>query len=42
MLEAFLDDPEAMTNHLALGYNLEQRREARSKTRGTSPLPKWI
>ena len=42
MLEAFMDDPQSMTNHLALGYSLDQRREVRGKTRGTSPLPKWI
>ena len=42
LLDAFLEDPQSMTNHLALGFNLEQRREARSKNGGTSPLPKWI
>ncbi len=29
MLEEFLDDPEASANHMVLGMNLEQRREAR-------------
>ena len=30
-LEAFLDDPQSSANHLVLGMNLEQRREARGK-----------
>ena len=30
-LEAFLDDPQASANHLVLGLNLEQRREARQQ-----------
>jgi hypothetical protein len=29
MLEEFLDDPQASANHIVLGMNLEQRREAR-------------
>jgi len=31
MLESFLDDPQASANHLVLGLNLEQRREARQQ-----------
>ena len=31
MLEAYLDDPQSSANHLVLGMNLEQRREARGK-----------
>ena len=31
VLEQFLDDPQAMTNHLVLGLDVEQRREARGK-----------
>ena len=42
MLEAFIDDPQQMTNHLALGFDLEQRREARMRNGSTSQLPKWI
>ena len=34
MLEAFLDDPETATNHLALGMTLEQRRQARGASKG--------
>ena len=29
MLEEFLDNPQASANHLVLGMNLDQRREAR-------------
>jgi len=40
MLESFLDDPQSATNHLALGFSLDQRRQARgiSKTGITT----WI
>jgi hypothetical protein len=40
MLEAFLDDPQQATNHLALGLNLEQRRKARGFSKSQSPT--WI
>ena len=33
-LEAFLDDPQSSANHLVLGLDLEQRREARGKETG--------
>ncbi len=36
MLEEFLDDPEASANHMVLGMNLEQRREARGLNDNTS------
>ena len=42
MLEQFMDDPESMTNHLVLGFDLQQRREARSKNGSGSGLPTWI
>jgi hypothetical protein len=42
MLEQFLEDPQSMTNHLALGFNKDQRMEARAKSGGKSQLPKWI
>tara|TARA_Y100001978_G_scaffold158135_1_gene143739 strand:- start:198 stop:464 length:267 start_codon:yes stop_codon:yes gene_type:complete len=29
MLEEFLDDPQASANHLVMGMDIEQRREAR-------------
>ena len=40
MLEQFIDDPQAATNHLVLGLNVEQRREARGKTSGKT-TPTW-
>jgi len=40
LLEAFLDDPQQATNHLALGFTLDQRRQARGNTKGQSPT--WI
>jgi hypothetical protein len=40
LLESFLDDPETATNHLALGFNLDQRRQARGLSKGQSHT--WI
>jgi hypothetical protein len=40
MLESFLDDPQAATNHLALGFNLDQRRQARGISK--SGITTWI
>jgi hypothetical protein len=40
-LETFLDDPQAATNHLVLGFNIDQRRQARGKFRG-SKVPTWV
>jgi hypothetical protein len=40
MLEAFIDDPQAMTNHLALGMDLNQRRQARGFTKNGCPT--WV
>ena len=34
LLEAFIDDPQQATNHLALGLTLEQRRQARGASKG--------
>ena len=31
MLEAWFDDPQSATNHLVLGLDIEQRKEARGK-----------
>ena len=39
-LEAWMDDPEAEANHMVLGMDLDQRREARGATR--SPSHTWI
>ena len=41
MLEGFLDDPQASANHMVLGMNLQQRKEARGKESG-KPLPTWV
>ena len=35
-LEAWMDDPEAAANHMVLGMDLDQRREARGATRSHS------
>jgi hypothetical protein len=40
LLESFLDDPQTATNHLALGFSLDQRREARGNSKNQSPT--WI
>jgi hypothetical protein len=40
LLEAFLDDPQQATNHLALGFSLDQRRQARGNSKNQSPT--WI
>ena len=41
ILEQFLDDPQAMTNHLVLGLDVEQRREARGKA-GKKAYNNWV
>ena len=40
ILETFIDDPVAATNHLVMGMNLDQRRRARGKTK--SSVPTWV
>jgi hypothetical protein len=40
LMEAFLDDPVQATNHLALGFNLRQRKEARGHA-GKKSVPTW-
>jgi hypothetical protein len=39
MLEEFFDDPQAATNHLVLGMNLDQKRQARGSSK---TLPNWV
>jgi hypothetical protein len=39
LLEAFIEDPQQATNHLALGFSLEQRRQARGLSKGSH---RWI
>ena len=41
ILEGFLDDPQSSANHLVLGMNVEQRKEARGKTTGKD-VPNWV
>ena len=41
ILEGFLDDPQSSANHLVLGMNVEQRKEARGKTSGKD-VPNWV
>ena len=41
MLDTWNDDPVSAANHLVLGMNLEQRREARGKNSGKS-VPTWL
>tara|TARA_S200002703_G_scaffold154674_1_gene157889 strand:- start:2099 stop:3832 length:1734 start_codon:yes stop_codon:yes gene_type:complete len=41
MQEEWLDDPQSACNHLALGFNLDQRRQARQlKTKKS--VPNWV
>ena len=41
MMESWLDDPESAVNHLALGMDLEQRKQARGLSKGKS-TPTWV
>jgi len=40
MLQAFLDDPQAETNHIVLGMSMDQKRQARGNTK--NGIPTWI
>lgn len=40
MLQGFLDNPEAATNHLVLGFDMDQRRQARGSTKNS--VPTWV
>ena len=39
--EAWLDDPQSAANHMAFGFNLEQRRHARM-LEGKKSVPTWV
>ena len=39
-LEMFTDDPQTATNHLVMGFSLDQRRQARGKVKKS--VPTWI
>ena len=41
ILEQFIDDPQAATNHLVMGMDVEQRREARGKAGGKAGY-NWV
>ena len=41
ILDTFLDDPKSATNHLVLGFSLDQRRQARGKT-NTKGVTSWV
>ena len=41
ILEQFIDDPQAMTNHLVLGMDVEQRKEARGNA-GKKAYNNWV
>jgi len=40
MLAAFLDDPQAETNHIVLGMSMDQKRQARGNSKST--VPTWV
>ena len=40
-LEAWMDDPQAEANHMVLGMNHNQRKEARGKSKGKR-VPTWV
>ena len=41
ILDTFIDDPQSAANHIVLGMDLDQRKEARGKS-SKKPLPTWI
>jgi hypothetical protein len=41
ILDSWMDDPQSAANHLVLGMDLEQRRQARGKD-GRSKTPTWV
>ena len=41
MLDAWLDDPQAAATHMALGMDLDQRRQAR-QLKGKSLVSHWV
>ena len=40
MLQGFLDDPKAATSHLVLGFDMDQRRQARGTSKNS--VPTWV
>ena len=41
LMEEWLDDPQAAASHMAFGFNLDQRRQARQLS-GKSSVPTWV
>ena len=41
MMEAWADDPQQAVNHLAFGFDIDQRRKARG-LKGKSSVPTWV
>jgi hypothetical protein len=41
MQESWLDDPQAAASHMAFGFNLDQRRQARQLA-GKKSVPTWV
>ena len=41
MLEQWFDDPQSEANHMVLGLNLDQRKQARGLKDGKS-VPTWV
>jgi hypothetical protein len=41
MQEAWLDDPQAAASHMAFGFNLDQRKQARQLA-GKKSVPTWV
>jgi hypothetical protein len=41
MMEAFIDDPQSMTNHIVLGMDVKQRQQARGLQDNKS-VPTWV
>ena len=39
--DAWLDDPQQAANHMAFGFNLDQRKQAR-QLKGKSSVPHWV
>ena len=41
LLEAFIDDPQSATDHLVMGFSLDQRKQARGGSKGRQ-TPTWV
>ena len=41
LMDSWLDDPHQAANHLALGFDINQRRKARG-IKGKSSVPTWV